>query len=142
MYSEKIYELFDNLKNAGRVKGADVATVYEDEKTHDVIKIFLKVENQTVVDAKFKCDGSISTIVMLDNAMELIKNHTLAEVKAITLDKIVEVFATVRDFDTYSVSSILTSIKNAVEAYEEKQRKLLIKQLKEQGKPIPEELKK
>lgn len=142
MYSEKIYELFDNMKNAGRIKGADISSSFEDAKTHDVVKVFLKIENEIIVDAKFKCNGSISTMVIGDNAMELIKNHSLSEVKAFSQDKIAEDFAQVRNFDTYGAGVVLGAIKQAIEDYEEKQRKLLIKQLKEEGKPIPEELKK
>lgn len=142
MYSEKIYELFDSMKNAGRIKGADISSSFEDVKTHDVVKVFLKIENEAIVDAKFKCDGSIATMVIADNAMELIKNHTLSEVKSFSQDKIAQDFAQVRSFDTYGAGVVLNAIKQAVEDYEEKQRKLLIKQLKEEGKPIPEELKK
>lgn len=141
MYSEKVYELFDNLKNNGRVKGAEAVGQAEDGSSHDVVKIFMQIQNETVVDAKFKVCGSIASMIIADYAMDLIKNCTLTEVKALTLDKLTENFVNVRDFDTYSARIILSAIKQAVENYEEKQRKALIKQLKEEGKPIPEELK-
>lgn len=141
MYSEKVYELFDNLKNCGRVKYAEEISQYEDEKTHDTVKIFLAIENETITNAKFKMCGSIASIIIADYAMELLKGLTLSEAKAITPEQISENFASIRGLDTYSATTIVNAIQSAIEDYEEKQRKLLIKQLKEEGKPIPEELK-
>lgn len=142
MYSEKVYELYDNLKNCGRVKYAEEIHQYEDENTHDVVKIFLAIENETITNAKFKMCGSIASMIIADYAMELLYGLTLSEAKAITVEQITDNFANIRDLDTYSAVTMVNAIQSAIEDYEEKQRKLLIKQLREQGLPIPEELKK
>ena len=54
MYSEKVMNLFANPNNVGILQSASGIGVYTDEKTNEIFKLYLKIENNYVVNSSFK----------------------------------------------------------------------------------------
>lgn len=142
MYSNKTMELFNNIDNYGLLRASNANGVVEDEKTGDVVKIYLKVEDGVILEAKFKAFGSISTIILASFGAKLCNNKTLTMAKSITISQILENVADYPDVKTFGASVVVKAICSAVEDYEEKERKAKIKELKLAGLPIPDELRK
>ena len=80
MYSEKIMERFLNPTYAGRIKNADANGSARNEKCGDVLKIFIAVEDDKIVDARFKAFGSPLTICAADITVEKMIGKTIDEV--------------------------------------------------------------
>lgn len=80
MYNESIINKFLEPKNAGRIKNADANGSAKNEKCGDVLKIFIAVENDRIVDAKFKAFGSPLTICAADITCEKMIGLTTEEV--------------------------------------------------------------
>ncbi len=90
MYSEKVMEHFSNPRNVGEIVDADGVGNVGNPKCGDVMKIFIKVEDDHLKDIKFKtfgCGAAIATSSMvtemakgksLDEALD-ISNKTVAE---------------------------------------------------------------
>ncbi|MDY0268339.1 Fe-S cluster assembly scaffold protein NifU [Trichloromonas sp.] len=90
MYSDKVMDHFSNPRNVGEIEDADGVGEVGNASCGDIMKIFLKVEDNVIKDIKFKtfgCGAAIATSSMvtemaigktLDEALEL-TNAAVAE---------------------------------------------------------------
>lgn len=84
MYSEKLIEIFKNPKNVGRVANADGIGTVGNAKCGDIMEMSIRVEDDTIVDAKFRTFGCAAAIASTSVATELIKGKTIDEALQIT----------------------------------------------------------
>jgi nitrogen fixation NifU-like protein len=79
-YSEKVLDHFKNPRNVGILKGEDVvAGEVGSHVNGDLMKIYLKVEGDTVADVKFQTFGCASAIATSSMVTEMVKGKTLDE---------------------------------------------------------------
>ncbi len=90
MYTEKVMDHFTNPRNVGEVEGADGVGQVGNAKCGDIMKISLKIENDVIVDAKFKTFGCGAAVATSSMATEMIIGKTLEEALAITNQAVVE----------------------------------------------------
>lgn len=84
MYSEKVMDHFMNPRNVGEIEDADGVGQVGNPKCGDIMKMSLKIENNIIVDAKFKTFGCGAAVATSSMATELIKGKTIEEALAIT----------------------------------------------------------
>jgi len=89
-YSEKVMDHFTNPRNVGEIENADGVGVVGNAKCGDIMKIYLKIENDVIVDCKFKTFGCGAAIATSSMATELIKGHTVEEALKLTNSVVVE----------------------------------------------------
>ena len=89
-YSEKVMDHFTNPRNVGEIENADGVGVVGNAKCGDIMKIYLKIENDVIVDCKFKTFGCGAAIATSSMATELIKGHTVDEALKLTNSVVVE----------------------------------------------------
>ena len=92
-YSTKVLEHYERPRNIGSMDGADdsVGTgLVGAPECGDVMKLQIKVENDRIVDAKFKTFGCGSAIASSSLASEWVKGRTLDEAQSIKNTDIVE----------------------------------------------------
>ena len=90
MYSEKVMDHFMNPRNVGEIENADGVGEVGNPQCGDIMKIFLKIENDIIVDVKFKTFGCGSAIASSSMATELIKGKSIDEVVSLTNRAVVE----------------------------------------------------
>ena len=90
MYSEKVMDHFANPRNVGELEGADGVGQVGNAKCGDIMKISLKIENDVILDAKFKTFGCGAAVATSSMATEMIIGKTLEEALAITNQAVVE----------------------------------------------------
>ena len=90
IYSEKVMDHFTNPRNVGEIENADAIGEVGNEVCGDIMKIFLKIENNIIVDVKFKTFGCGSAIATSSMATELIKGKPLDEALTLTNKAVVE----------------------------------------------------
>ena len=90
LYSEKVMDHFMHPRNVGVIENADGVGEVGNAKCGDIMKIYLKIENDVVVDVKFKTFGCASAIASSSMATELIKGKPLSEVLSLTNKAVVE----------------------------------------------------
>ncbi|QOX65835.1 iron-sulfur cluster assembly scaffold protein [Anoxybacterium hadale] len=77
MYNDKVMEHFMNPHNAGTMEDPDAVGSYGSPVCGDMMEISLKIEDNVIVDAKFKTFGCGSAIASSSVATEMIKGKTL-----------------------------------------------------------------
>ncbi len=90
MYNEKVIEAFRNPKNVGEIENADGVGTVGNASCGDIMQISLKIENNIIVDAKFKTFGCTAAIATSSTATEMVKGLTIEEALKITNKKVVE----------------------------------------------------
>ncbi len=89
-YSEKVMDHFTNPRNVGEIENADGVGVVGNAKCGDIMKIYLKIEDDVITDCKFKTFGCGAAIATSSMATELIKGHTVEEALKLTNSVVVE----------------------------------------------------
>lgn len=84
MYTEKVMDHFMNPRNVGEIENADGIGEVGNAKCGDIMKIYLKIENNIIEDVKFKTFGCGSAIATSSMATEMIKGKTVEEALALT----------------------------------------------------------
>jgi nitrogen fixation NifU-like protein len=89
-YSEKLLDYFQNPRCVGEIPDAHAVAEVSNPVCGDVMKLWVKVENGRIQDAKFKAQGCSAAIATSSYATELIVGMDLNQARAITKDQIAE----------------------------------------------------
>jgi nitrogen fixation protein NifU and related proteins len=90
MYNDKVIEHFSNPRNVGEIEDASGVGMVGSEACGDIMKLFIKVENGVITDAKFKTFGCGAAIASSSVATEMIKGKTVDEALALTNKQVIE----------------------------------------------------
>lgn len=89
-YSEKVMDHFMNPRNVGEIEDASGVGTVGNAKCGDIMKVYLKIENEIVLDAKFKTFGCGAAVATSSMATEMIKGKTIKEAMEITNKAVME----------------------------------------------------
>ncbi|MFV1950354.1 MAG: Fe-S cluster assembly scaffold protein NifU [Nitrospinota bacterium] len=90
LYSDKVMDHFENPRNVGKIEDADGVGTVGNPVCGDVMKLYLKIDDDTIVDARFKTFGCGAAIATSSMITELIKGKKIEEVKQITNKTVAE----------------------------------------------------
>ncbi len=122
MYNEKVMDVFKNPKNVGEIENADGVGLVGNESCGDIMQIFLKIENNIIVDAKFKTFGCAAAIATSSTATEMIKGMTVDAALELTNKKVVEALGGLPAQKLHCSVLAEEAIKKAIEDYRSKQQ--------------------
>ena len=90
LYSEKVMDHFMHPRNVGVIENADGVGEVGNAKCGDIMKIYLKIENDTIVDVKFETFGCGSAIASSSMATEMIMGKSIHEAMELTNKAVAE----------------------------------------------------
>lgn len=90
MYSEKVMEHFSNPRNVGELEDANAVGQVGNPKCGDIMKIYMKIEDDIIKDIKFKTFGCGAAIATSSMATELVKGKTIKEALTLTNTAVAE----------------------------------------------------
>ena len=90
LYSEKVMDHFMHPRNVGIIENADGVGEVGNAKCGDIMKIYLKIENDIIVDVKFETFGCGSAIASSSMATEMIMGKSIHEAMALTNKAVAE----------------------------------------------------
>ena len=79
LYSDKVMDHFMNPRNVGAIENADGVGEIGNAKCGDIMKIYLKIENDIIVDCKFQTFGCGAAVATSSMATELVKGKSVKE---------------------------------------------------------------
>jgi nitrogen fixation NifU-like protein len=90
MYSEKVMEHFSNPRNVGELENANAVGQVGNPKCGDIMKIYMKIEDDIIKDISFKTFGCGAAIATSSMATELVKGKTIKEALSLTNSAVAE----------------------------------------------------
>ena len=90
LYSEKVMDHFRNPRNVGVIENADGVGEVGNAKCGDIMKMYLKIEDDVVQDVKFETFGCASAVASSSMATELIKGKPVSEALKLTNNAVAE----------------------------------------------------
>lgn len=90
MYSQKVIDHFKNPHNQGSIADADAIGQEGNPVCGDIMKIYLKINNNIIEDIKFETLGCAAAIAVSSALTDIAKGKTLDEALLLTKDTIVE----------------------------------------------------
>lgn len=121
MYSDKVMDHFENPRNIGVIEDADGIGTVGNPVCGDVMKMYLKIENNIIVDVKFKTFGCASAIATSSMATEMIKGKTIEEALELTNKAVAEALDGLPPVKMHCSILAEEAVKAAIEDYQKKQ---------------------
>ncbi len=121
LYSDKVMDHFRNPRNIGVIENADGIGEVGNAKCGDIMKMYLKIENDIIVDVKFETFGCGSAIASSSMATELIKGKPLEEAMELTNKAVAEALDGLPDYKMHCSVLAEEAIQAAIEDYRQKQ---------------------
>lgn len=116
----KIMEHFLNPRNVGEIKNPDGKGKIGNPTCGDIMEFFIKVEDDKIVDAKFKTYGCAAAIASTSILTELIIGKKIDEVLEISNKKIREVLGKIPKHKYHCTVLAEQALKAAIEDYQKK----------------------
>ena len=90
LYTEQVMDHFMHPRNVGEIENASGVGTVGNAKCGDIMKIYIKVENEVIVDVKFKTFGCGAAIATSSRATEMVMGKTIDEALKITNQMVAE----------------------------------------------------
>lgn len=130
LYSKKVMDHFEHPRNVGELKDANGVGEVGNPVCGDIMKMYLKVEDDIIKDVTFKTFGCGSAIASSSMATELIKGKSIKEALALTNKAVTDALEGLPARKVHCSVLAEDAIKSALLDY-----------YKREGREIPEELK-
>ena len=117
LYSEKVMDHFRNPRNVGVIEDADGVGEVGNAKCGDIMKMYLKIEDGIIIDAKFETFGCGSAIASSSMATELIKGRPVSEALQLTNKAVAEALDGLPAHKIHCSVLAEEAIKNALDDY-------------------------
>ena len=122
LYSEKVMDHFRHPRNVGSIENADGIGEVGNAKCGDIMKIYLKIDNDIVTDVKFETFGCGSAIASSSMATELIKGKPVREVLQLTNKAVTEALDGLPAHKLHCSVLAEEAIQAAINDYKSKQK--------------------
>ncbi len=120
MYNEKVIEHFKNPKNVGEIKDADGVGEVGNPVCGDMMTFYIKVENNKLIDVKYKTFGCVAAIAVSSMISEMAIGKTIDEVLEISNKMVAEALGGLPP-NKYHCSNLgADALKAAIEDYKKK----------------------
>ena len=125
LYSEKVMDHFRNPRNVGVIEDANGIGEVGNAKCGDIMKMYLKIEDDVIQDVKFETFGCGSAIASSSMATELIKGKPLSEVRTLTNKAVAEALDGLPDYKMHCSVLAEEAIQSALEDYQKRTGKTI-----------------
>lgn len=123
MYTDKVMDYFANPRNVGEIKDADGVGEVGNVQCGDIMRIYLKIENNIIVDAKFKTFGCGAAIATSSMITEMVKGKTIEEALKISNNNVAEALGGLPPVKMHCSNLAADALNKAIEDYKEKLNK-------------------
>ena len=119
-YSDKVMDHFMNTRNMGEIEDADGVGEVGNPSCGDVMKLYLKIQDDKIVDVKFKTFGCGAAIASSSMTTELIKGKTIDEALKLSNQAVAEALGGLPPAKEHCSVLAEDALKAAIEDYRKK----------------------
>ena len=119
-YTEKVLEYFRNPRNMGKIENPDGIGKVGNPVCGDVMWIYIKVENDVIIDCKFETFGCVAAIATSSILTELAKGKTLNDALKITNNDVAEELGGLPGIKMHCSLLAEEGLRSAINDYREK----------------------
>ena len=117
LYSDKVMEHFLNPRNVGVIEDANGVGEVGNAKCGDIMKMYLKIEDDVIKDVKFATFGCASAIASSSMATELIKGQPVDDALNLTNEAVAEALDGLPAYKMHCSVLAQEAIQSAIEDY-------------------------
>ena len=117
MYSEKVMEHFQNPRNVGEIENADGVGEIGNPVCGDIMKLYIKVNDNRIIEAKFKTFGCGAAIATSSMVTELVKGKTLEEAEKISRNTVADALGGLPSVKMHCSNLAADALHKAIEDY-------------------------
>ena len=117
MYSQKVLDHFKNPHNQGDMPDADAVGQEGNPVCGDVMKIYLKIEDDVIKDVKFETLGCAAAVAVSSDPTDMVKGKTLEEALKISKDDIVNDLGGLPPVKVHCSMLGVDALRKAIEEY-------------------------
>ena len=121
LYSEKVMDHFLHPRNVGVIEDANAIGEVGNAKCGDIMKMYLKIENDIIRDVKFETFGCGSAIASSSMAAEMIKGKPVSEAMKLTNQAVTEALDGLPAHKIHCSVLAEEAIQSALEDYRKRQ---------------------
>jgi nitrogen fixation NifU-like protein len=122
LYSEKVMEHFKNPRNVGEIENSDGVGRVGNPVCGDVMELYIKVNDGTIVDAKFKTFGCGAAIATSSIVTELVKGKNIKEALKISNKAVAEALDGLPPLKMHCSVLAEEALRSAIEDYSARQK--------------------
>ena len=123
LYSDEVMDHFRNPRNVGVIENPDGVGEVGNAKCGDIMKVYLKIEDEIIKDVKFETFGCGSAIASSSMATELIKGKPVDEALKLTNKAVAEALDGLPDYKMHCSVLAEEAIQAAIEDYRKSKEK-------------------
>ena len=117
LYGEKVMEHFKNPKNVGEIENPDGIGHVGNPVCGDIMELYIKVNDNTIVDAKFKTFGCGAAIATSSMVTEMVKGKSVTEALEISNRAVAEALGGLPSIKMHCSVLAEEALKSAIEDY-------------------------
>lgn len=121
MYSQKVIEHFQNPRNVGEIEDADGIGTVGNPSCGDIMKMFIKIENNIITDVKFQTFGCGAAIATSSITTELVKGKSIDEAIKLTRNEVADALGGLPPIKMHCSNLATDALNAAIEDYRSKQ---------------------
>lgn len=121
MYTDKVLEHFTNPQNLGKMEGYDTIGYMQSKENNDLIKIYLKIQDEIIEDIKFEVSGCGALVATGSVATQLVKNKKIDDALEIKCKDIIKELDGLPENRLYCAFLAQWAIRKAIIDYLKKQ---------------------
>ena len=121
-YREMVMEHFQNPRNVGEISDADGIGEVGNAKCGDIMKMYIKVEDDVITDVKFKTFGCGAAVATSSMATEMVIGKSVDEALNLTNKAVAEALDGLPDVKLHCSVLAEEAIKSAIEDYKNRQK--------------------
>lgn len=125
MYTETVMDHFRNPRNVGSIENADGVGQVGNPKCGDIMKIYLKINDDIIEDVKFETFGCGSAIASSSMATELIKGKSIDEAVELSNKAVIEALGGLPPVKVHCSVLAEQAVKSALYDYSQKTGKVI-----------------
>lgn len=121
MYSQKVIEHFQNPRNVGEIEEADGVGTVGNPSCGDIMKMYIKVNDDVIVDIKFKTFGCGAAIATSSITTEMVKGKTIEEAERLTRNEVADALDGLPPIKMHCSNLATDALRAAIEDYRARQ---------------------